>query len=274
VADDQARKADQTEGGAAPSKPVKTTEGVKRPVIKKRVGTKKRREEIEQPDEFIEKGTTIVDWVVENGKLVGSVVGVILAALLIYGVMQRVDEGTREGAAEALFEARKKLPDSGAPIAVSPVSAKSPEELKAEVDEAVAALDAVATEHEGTPQARVAHLEAGAALYRSDRFEESISHFEAAESGGGSIGLLASGSKAAALESLGRHDEAIVGYEAVRSKASGQMKEQAIIDLARVYTAKGDTAKAKELYTTFETDFPDSAMLPEVQAKASALAAL
>lgn len=273
MADDQASKADQSKSADAPPKPAPSAPA-KRPVIKKRVGTKKRREELDQPDEFVEAGTTVVDWVVANGKLVGSIVGAILLALLVYGVMERVGVGSREEAAEDLFEARKKLPEAGPLLTLSPVSAKTPEERTAELDEAVAALAVVAADHKGTPQARIADLDAGAALYAADRYEEALTHFQAAEPGGGIIGLMAVGSRAATLESLGRNDEAIAAYAAVRSKAAGQMKEQAIIDLARVYAASGDVAKAKELYAEFETEFPDSSLLAEVQAKAASLASL
>ena len=74
---------DAPEEAPAPSSPSN------RPVLKKRVGRKKRHDELEQPDEFMEVGGTIVDWVIANGRSVGAVLAVGLAALLVMGGMEK-----------------------------------------------------------------------------------------------------------------------------------------------------------------------------------------
>ena len=260
---------EQTPGKATGGSPRPGTP--KRPVIKKRVGSKKRREEIDQPDEFMEVGGTVVDWVVGNGKPVGAVVGGLLVALLIWGVYQKLDLGTREDASAVLYAASKQLPDTGG-VGESPLSALEPEDLNAKIDVAVAALDDVVAQFDGTPQAQIARIEAGSALYRSGRFEEALPYFEGAASDGGTIGTFASSSKGATLESLERLDDALASYDAVRARTSGALKEQATIDMARVFESKGEFGKARDLYTSFETDFPDSTLLPEVLAKAAAIA--
>ena len=253
----------------------KKTTGTRRPVIKKRVGAKKRVEELEQPDEFMEVGGTVVDWVLANGKMVGAVVGGILVILLVWGLVQKIDRSSREEASADLYEAEKLLPGADSlsprlgPITISDEA--SDEERQAKTADAVAALDAVISEHGRTPQANVARLDAGGALFRIGKYEEALGYFTEAARAKGAVGTFALGAKAATLESMERWDDAVPVYRSLRDRTAGPMKEQATIDLARVYESKGDFASARTLYVEFEGEFPDSLRLDEVQGKAAAI---
>ncbi len=256
----------------APEAPPAAPAGRARPVIKKRVGAKKRREDLAQPDEFMEVGGTIVDWVLERRKPASIIVGGILAALLVYGVVGKLQTSSRTEAAAALFEAQRQLPGASATTGASGLNITLSDPTDdGKLDEAITALDGVIAEFAGTPQATVAQLDAGAALNRAGEYERALPYFEAASAAGGTMGLLGSSSKASTLESLGRLDEALAAYESVRGETTGGLREQATIDLARVALANGDGARAKALYGEFETEFPDSALLAEVQAKAAAI---
>ncbi len=72
----------------SPSAPPPGDGGHKRKVIKKRVGHKHRQEELEQPDEFMEVGGTVVDWVIDNLRIVGPVLCFGLLALLVLAVLK------------------------------------------------------------------------------------------------------------------------------------------------------------------------------------------
>lgn len=260
----------------AKNTPAKTTPAPKkRPVIKKRVGAKKRQDELEQPDEFMEVGGTVVDWVIANGKMVGGVVGGILAILLIWGVVQKIDRSGREQASADLYEAEKLLPGADAlsprlgPITLA--SSDDEEDRDAKTADAVAALDTVIADHGRTPQANVARLDAGGALFRVGKYEEALAYFTEAARAKGAVGTFALGAKAATLESMDRFDDAATEYRQLRSRTSGPMKEQATIDLARVLETQSDFAGARTLYAEFEGEFPDSLQLDEVQAKAAAI---
>jgi len=270
VADDKALNEAEPNETPEPVRPPPA--GRKRPVIKKRVGAKKRVEDLKEPDEFMEVGGTVVDWVLARRKPAGIIVGGILAALLIYGVLGKFDQSSREDASAALFVAQRLLPETSAQVGSGlTITTADPEEQAGKVTEAVAALDKVASDFEGTPQATLARLDAGAALSRAGRYEEALPYFEGASKAKGTMGALAKSSAGSTLESLGRHDEAIAAYEAVRASGHGGTTEQATLDLARALVAKGDTARAGELYAQFEVDFPDSPVLTEVQAKAAAI---
>ena len=200
---------DAPEEAPAPSSPSN------RPVLKKRVGRKKRHDELEQPDEFMEVGGTIVDWVIANGRSVGAVLAVGLAALLVMGVMEKSQQGTRTDASAALYEARKLVPNTGITFSRGQLlpAVDDQEELATKTAEAVAAFDEIIAQFQGTPQGTVANLEAGSALYRIGKHEEALVYFQKAADGEGDVGLLATSSKGTALESLERYEDAAVAYE-------------------------------------------------------------
>ncbi len=255
---------------ASDLKPQPPKTGPKRPVIKKRQRRKDRQEELQQPDEFVEVGGTIVDWVVDRGKPIGIGIGVILAGLLVWGVGKSIDKGSRTDAAEALYIASRDLPDQGTRPGVDEPVADP--DADAKLEKAVAALAVVSTEHDGTPQGGIAAMEAGSALYRAGRYDDALTRFETAEATGGLVGEMALNGKAYTLESLQRFDEAATAFQTVRTQSTGGAKEQATIDLGRVYEAAGQPDKARSVYEEFEADFPESALLADVQARAAAVA--
>lgn len=258
-------------GGSAPAAPPAAKS--RRPVIKKRTRRKDRQEELEQPDEFVEVGGTIVDWVLDRGKPIGIGLSIVLGILLVWGILQKVESGNQLEASEALFLARQDLPGASGPAAPGLAVPEDDGDRTAKLASAVTALSAVASDHSGTPQAALASLHAGSALYREGRYEDALAHFEAAEAGKGIASDLALNSKAYALESLTRLDEAATAFEAVRGSAKGGAREQATLDLARVYEAQGKGEQARQLYEEFEVDFPESALLADAQARAAAIAA-
>jgi len=265
VADDEAKKK-----SAKPT--AKRATASRRPVIKKRVGAKKRREELEQPDEFMEVGGTVVDWVLANGKMVGGAVGAILVILLVWGLVQKVDRGGREAASADLYQAEKLIPSDMFSARSGPITLPGEEDDEdAKVDEAVAALDEVITEHGRTPQATMARLDAGGALFSSGRFEDALPYFTEAAKAKGVLGTFALSARATTLESLERWDEAETDYRTLRTRSTGATKEQATIDLARVLENKEDFAGARTVYAEFEGEFPESQHLDDVQAKAAAI---
>ena len=258
----------QTEGAAPPEapKPAPKPRGHRRPVIKRKVKRKEREEELQAPDEFQERGRPVVDWVVSRWRFIAGGVGGVLLVLAVVGLLGRAENSRNLVAAGELAEALLKLPDiTGFDADLS--------EKQTEVDAALAELDKVIAANDGSPQADQARVEAGNAAYRSAAYEAALGYYDAASKADGLTGELARSGAGYALEALERHDEAIAKFEAVHKGAEGKAKEQAVLNLGRVYEAKGDSAKAASLYAAFETEFPDSSRLADVQAKAAALKA-
>jgi tetratricopeptide (TPR) repeat protein len=116
-------------------------------------------------------------------------------------------------------------------------------------------------------------VEAGNTSYRSGDYERALSYYDGAVDTAGLSGRLAATGSGYALEALERYDEAAVRFAAVHGAAAHRSREEAAVNLGRVYEAAGQSAKAAEIYAQFETEFPDSARLADVQAKAAGIKA-
>jgi tetratricopeptide (TPR) repeat protein len=253
--------------GTAPTeapKPPRKPRGHRRPVIKRKMKRKEVEEELQAPDEFQERSRPVVDWILERWRIIAGAVGLILIMLAVVALMNRADDKAQAAASGELAEALLELPDvTGFDADLS--------EKATEVDATVTKLDLVIADHAGAPQADQARVEAGNALYRVGDFERALSYYDAAKGAKGLSGRLAGSGAGYSLEALDRFEEAATRFEAVRENSEGRAKEQASIDLGRAYEAQGNTTKAAETYAAFETEFPDSSRLGDVQAKAAAL---
>ena len=249
--------------------------GHKRKVIKKRIPRKHRQEELEQPDEFMEVGGTLVDWLVDRRRTVAPGIGLVLLALLVGALLQSAEVGQREEASAALFDATAKLPDTespfGANLSLSSLgdAAKDEGNKDQEIRTAAEALALVGEEFSGTPQAGIANIRAANALSRIPDYEAALKHFEAAESSGGVVGLTAKSGRAYTLGSLERYDEAFPLFDELIDVSRGAMKQQLLVDRAKLYESKGDEARAQELYTAFASEYPDSPLSREIESRIS-----
>lgn len=250
------------------------TGGPKRKVLKKRIPRKHRQEELEQPDEFMEVGGTLVDWLVDRRKVVGPLIGAVLVALLIGALLQSSELSNREDASSALFSATAELPEAtsafASTLSLSSLSAASAEEEENQdeaIRKAAESLGKVGADFAGTPQAGIAHIRAGNALSRIPDYEAALGHFEAAEEAGGVVRETAMSGRAYTLSSLERYDEAIPVFEELLELATGAMKQQLMVDQAKLYANKGDDARAQELFTAFVAEYPDSPLVRDVESR-------
>jgi len=259
-----------TENPPQPS-PESPQGGPKRKVIKKRLPRKHRQEELEQPDEFMEVGGTLVDWLVDRYRIVVPLVGAALLALLVGALLQSSELGSREAASAALFDATAKLPDTesafASTISLSSLGGATEEDgnKDQEIRDAAQGLAQVGDEFAGTPQAGIAHIRAASALSRIPDYEGALVHFEAAEPEGGVVGQTAKSGRAYTLASLERYDEALPVFDELIEVSKGAMKQQLLVDRAKLYASKGDDARAQELYSAFVAEYPDSPLTRDVE---------
>ncbi len=234
-------------------------------VIKRRTKHKEVVEELQQPDQFQQQGKPIVEWVLEHVTQIGIAIGVILVGLLAWGIMDSMSTANKADAAEALYKARRELP------ALSTLPGDDVDDQMEKLQSSVTALEAVIAEHDGTPQADEARVEAANASYRLGEYDKALAFYEAVDGGKGLVALRALNGKAYTLESKADLAGALTVFESIRSQTTGGLKAQATLDLARVAEANGDAEKAKGLLAGFAEEFPDSLLLPEAQSRLAAL---
>jgi hypothetical protein len=247
----------------------------KRSVLKKRRSRKERHEEIGQPDEFVEVGGTLIDWLVERGKVVSIILGVILLALLVGGIQRKTSDSNRAEAASALFQARQLLPTTSTTSLSGGLSFDLPDDLAdgervEKTEAAVASLETVVADFQGTPQAAQAGVLAGQALFGIGDFGRALLFVEAAADARGVVGQRAQNVQGFALLALNRAPEAVTVFAALRDASQGESRARATVHLGTAHEAAGDMESARGIYTLFEEEFPDSALLPEVKSRAGA----
>ncbi len=234
-------------------------------VIKRKTKHKEVVEEFQAPDQFQQQGKPIIEWVLEHVNQIGIGIGAILLGLLVWGVIDGMNASSRKDAAEALFRARRELP------ALSTLPGDDVADQKAKLQTSLTALEAVIAEHDGTPQADEARVDAGNAAYRLGDYDKALAHYSSVPAGKALVALRSLNGKAYALESKGDLAGAASVFDDMRTRTKGDLKAQATLDLARVAQASGDSDRAKGLLAGFAEEFPDSLLLPEAQARLAAL---
>ncbi|MDF1563479.1 MAG: tetratricopeptide repeat protein [Deltaproteobacteria bacterium] len=138
------------------------------------------RKELKRPDEFVQTGTAVVDYLQKHGTLVLSSLGgiVVVGVLLSLGSWYFEQSAVRAGAAlgDALEMAeRPVLEDGGAAATSDDPFFTSEEEKKEKVN---AALEAVRIDHSGTAAAAVATLELADRAYRAGEYDSALADYE------------------------------------------------------------------------------------------------
>ena len=273
--DEESASSGGPQPGDEPGEDRKSPIANKRSVIKKRRSRKDRHEELGQPDEFVEVGGTIIDWLVERGKVVSIILGIALLILLAGGIERKLTDGDRAEASSALFQARQLLPTTNTTSLSGGLSFDMPDELAAgerleKTEAAVASLEAVIADYKGTPQADQARVLAGQALFSIGEFERSLALVATAAEARGVAGERAQNVQGFALLALDRAPEAVTVFAALRDESRGESRARATLNLGAAHEAAGDSDSARGIYTLFEEEFPDSALLPEIKSRAGA----
>lgn len=222
-------------------------------------------ESLREPDEFQEVGSDFVAWVYDHRQIILTTVAVAVLAVVGWGVAESLKQAAREDAAEALFVAKKELPEAPGMFGIG----EKPDPAK--VSAGIAALDAVAAAHDGTIQAGEARILAAGLRMQQGEVEQALVAYDAALDEGGVVGLLARSGRVAALEQLGRLDEAITLQTTVHETSKGAGRELATLDLARLHLSKGNGDQARTLYQQFLTEFGESMQKADVEARLAAL---
>jgi len=246
-----------------------------RPLIKKRRSRKERHEDLAQPDEFVEVGGTFIDWLIEHGKLVLFVVALVLIGLSVSAIQRQMSSTQQAEAASVLFQAKRLMPSKtlsplGGGLSLNLSGSGNEEDNRSKIEASVKGFEAVSKDFSGTPQARQAQVLAGQALYDIGEYERALVFLDEAAVAQDLIGERAEHLRGFTLLALDRAPEAVTVFSQLRDKTDGGSRAYATMHLAAAHEAAGDMEQARGVYELFETEFPDSDLLSEVQARAGA----
>jgi tetratricopeptide (TPR) repeat protein len=228
-----------------------------------------------EPGDALEQLQTFSDhashWIATNPAIIVGVIGAVLLLAASYGGW-RAWSGSRDDAASAaLAEARTAyLEAMGRSPGAGTVELANPQIEQRVRGESIERYLRVADEHQGTPAAAVAQLEAADLLLEGGDLEAARGHWvEALDSGDASAAL-----RGMLLERVAGVDEreerwleAARGYEEAGDIASYPPRHLALAAAARCYLNAGEPKRAMELVDRVEREAPDVPLPPHLKAR-------
>ena len=225
------------------------------------------------------------EFVGPRAKTIGlAVVGILVIAGLAGGFMvmrQRSQSRGQELLAEALvaLDARVVPASPSAPAAdaaqFNATGTFSTEAAK--LNAALPKLKAAAEAYPDQAAGITARYHMAGALAALGRHAEAITAFDDVQqrAGGNSLyGRMARLGKADAQAKAGQLDDAIASWKTMVAQDSSELPVDAIlIELARAYVTKGNTAEAKQTFTQIVDQHPDSPYVAEARAGLDTLSA-
>jgi predicted negative regulator of RcsB-dependent stress response len=118
-------------------------------------------------------------------------------------------------------------------------------------EKVITGLERYLKEHSGTPPVVDAQLDLARAYFQTQQYENALQWTKKVldqSPGNQGLKLLAQYQLAPALEALGKTDEAITLWNALKTKDSPELTKEADWNIARLYARKGEYAKAVEGY--------------------------
>jgi predicted negative regulator of RcsB-dependent stress response len=198
-----------------------------------------RKDLLKKPDEFITLSTRTLNWVKNNYvKVVWVGSGFVLLLTLYFGYSAYRNRQERLGHEKYFSSLEVTDPD---------------QKLKQ--------LEEILRDYPGTKAAQSAWVTAGHLYYQKKYFSRAVSSYQSALNHGKfppSFKTLILGSLAYAYEQKGELQQAARTLSEITQGQENLLKEDSLLNLARVYQKMGKKAEAKTTYRTFLKSFPQS----------------
>jgi predicted negative regulator of RcsB-dependent stress response len=198
-----------------------------------------KKELLKKPDEFITLSTRALNWAKENYfTVIGVTAGLVLILALYFGYSAYRNRQERLGH-EKYFSSLE---------AVNP-------------DQKLKQLEEIIRDYPRTKAAQSARVSAGHLYYQKKDFPRAVSSYQAALNQGkfpSSIKTLILSNLAYAYEQKGDLPQAAKTLLEITQSQGNLLKEDSLLNLARVYQKMGKKAEAKATYQTFLKEFPKS----------------
>jgi TolA-binding protein len=238
-----------------------------RMAYKIRVATRKN--QLKKPDEFIGTLDRLGEMIREQATLVGSVLALLVVAGAAYGAYWFYQENQKNHAANLEFQGleyyRQEVPPD--PKTASP---SKEEAYKKAVEE----FQTVLKQYPGTSSAEIAQFYIGNANMELKDFDAAIAAYRALVEKKTKNDILLG----MAYQRLGyaylekrESDEARTAFEAVGAVPGAINKDQADLELGRLYESTGEKEDAIKRYHEIVSQYPDSMFLAEAQGRLTAL---
>jgi outer membrane protein assembly factor BamD (BamD/ComL family) len=216
--------------------------------------TRYRRKDLKRPDEFVSKGTQLLDWMRTHATRVAAIAGALAAVVLVV-------LGVRGMRVAQLRQANDEL---GQALAVYRAN---------RFGDAVTQFTELATRWSATPVGNVARIYIGLAATQNSNLDGAVAALQQGLELQGLPSYLrqqVAQDLAAALERKGDIKAAAEQYAAAAAMA-GPYRAGALLNAARLREQLGESAQARTLYERFVGEFPDA---PEHDFASAKLAAL
>lgn len=215
-------------------------------------------------------GDRLAEWSSQHAATILAVIAAVLVAAAGVGFYAQHRSAGRQAAANALASA---IGDYRQAMGADPMAIAIPEPANAEVaastrEQFSQRFVSVATENPKTTPGALAWLEAGQLALELGKRDEAKAHFEHARdaASGTAISALAWIRLAGLAEDAGDLAGAAGAYESAAAISSYPLRAGALGDAARCWVGAGDSAKAMAAFQRLESEFPDQAVSPPVQA--------
>jgi len=205
-----------------------------------------RKELLKKPDEFITLSTRSLNWAKEHYlKVIWIGSGLILLLILYFGYYAFRNRQERLGH-EKYFSSLEIM----------------------DPDQKLKQLEVIVRDYPGTKAAQSALVTAGHLYYQKKDFSRAISSYQAALNKiklSPTFKILILGNLAYAFEQKGDLAQAAKTLSEIAQGQENLLKEDSLLNLARVYQKMGKKAEAKKTYQTFLKSFPQSVYSPMVK---------
>jgi predicted negative regulator of RcsB-dependent stress response len=198
-----------------------------------------RKDLLKKPDEFITLSTRTLNWVKDNYiKVIWFGSGFVLLVTLYFGYTAYRNRQERLGHEKYFSSLEVTDPD---------------QKLKQ--------LEEILKDYPGTKAAQSAWVMAGHLYYQKKDFSRAVSSYQSALNNGKfppTFKTLILGNLAYAYEQKGDLQRAAGTLSEITQGQENLLKEDSLLNLARVYQKMGKKAEAKTTYQTFLKSFPQS----------------
>jgi tetratricopeptide (TPR) repeat protein len=226
------------------------------------------KQELKTPDEFLTWGTRAAVFAEKNLALVA--VGAVALLALAGGVyaMGEHRETQEVEASSKLYEGEKKLKGNDMEGPLRGMHFPGMNEAKAEdMQAALVIFRSVAAEYPGSRAERRAHLLAGDTAFKLKDYDGAAKEYDAVSGGSDVERYYALSGRAHSLEAKEAWDDAATTYRKIVDDKTLLDRDLAELDLARILARSGKADQARTLLAKFKTDFPNSSVQSDADAR-------